>query len=60
MIEFLASVNETRPIYARAARDNLASCRALEKCGFILIDEDNGFANAHGKEIAELLLELRK
>ncbi len=49
---------QTRPVYARAAKDNRASLRVLEKCGFTLIGEDRGFANARGKEIEEYLLQL--
>ena len=56
---FLAQVNTTRPIYARAAKDNLGSRRVLEKCGFRVIGEMKGFAKARGAEIEELLLELR-
>lgn len=56
---FLSHHNQQRPIYARVAKDNLRSRRVLEKCGFTVIDESNGFANARGQEIAELLLELR-
>ncbi|HEX6541393.1 MAG TPA: GNAT family N-acetyltransferase [Ktedonobacterales bacterium] len=48
----------TRPIYARAAKDNRASLRVLEKCGFTIIGEDKGFANARGQEIEEWLLQL--
>ena len=55
---FLAQANSTRPIYARVARDNLGSRRVLEKCGFQVIGEMKGFANARGAEIEELLLEL--
>lgn len=47
-----------RPLYARVAKDNVASRRVLEKCGFVHIGEGKGFANARGTEIAELLLEL--
>jgi adenine phosphoribosyltransferase len=57
--EFLRVVNRKRPIYARVAKDNLASRRVLEKCGFLIIAEERGFANARGKEIEELLLERR-
>lgn len=56
--EFLAHNNKTRPIYARVAKDNLGSRRVLEKCGFTVISESKGFANARGQEIEELLLEL--
>ena len=55
---FLAQVNTTRPIYARVAEDNMGSRRILEKCGFKVIAQTKGFANARGKEIKELLLEL--
>lgn len=48
----------TRPIYARAAKDNTGSLRVLEKCGFVIIGEDKGYANARGAEIEEYLLEL--
>ena len=58
--EFLAQKNRTRPIYARVAKDNLGSRRVLEKCGFKIIGESKGFANARGQEIEELLLELRE
>ena len=47
-----------RPIYARAAKDNVASIRVLEKCGFKIIGYGEGFANARGKEIEEVILEL--
>ena len=56
--EFLAHHNQTRPIYARVAKDHLGSRRVLEKCGFTVISESKGFANARGQEIEELLLEL--
>lgn len=45
-----------RPVYARAAKDNIASIRVLEKCGFAILSESTGFANARGCEIAEYLL----
>ena len=57
--EFLAHVNPTRPIYARAAKDNIGSLRVLEKCGFRIIGEDKGYANARGKEVEEFLLQLQ-
>ncbi len=58
LTEFLAHHNNTRPIYARVAKDNLGSRRVLEKCGFTITGESKGFANARGQEIEELLLEL--
>jgi RimJ/RimL family protein N-acetyltransferase len=55
---FLAQASATRPIYARVARDNLGSRRVLEKCGFEVVGETKGFANARGTEVEDLLLEL--
>jgi RimJ/RimL family protein N-acetyltransferase len=58
LAEFLSQVKE-RPVYARAAKDNTASIRVLEKCGFKISGEDKGFSNARGKEVEEFILELR-
>lgn len=57
LVEFL-KVQTTRPIFARAAADNLASLRVLQKCGFIITGRDQGFANARDRIIDEYLLEL--
>ena len=51
-------VVEIRPLYARAAKDNVASIRVLEKCGFTIRAEDRGFANARGEEVDEVILRL--
>lgn len=56
--EFLRELR-TRPLYARAAKDNVASLRVLEKCGFTVCGHDKGFANARGEEVEEFILELR-
>lgn len=45
-----------RPLYARAAKDNLASIRVLEKCGFTIFGADKGFANARAEQIDEVIL----
>ena len=50
---------QTRPLYARTAKDNTGSLRVLEKCGFTITGEDRGFANARGEEVEEFVLELR-
>jgi RimJ/RimL family protein N-acetyltransferase len=49
---------KARPLYARAAKDNIASIRVLEKCGFTITGYEKGFANARGEEIEEVILEL--
>src|SRR5206468_1633888 len=55
--KFLSDIR-VRPIYGRAARDNVASIRVMEKCGFTILGSSKGFANALGKEIEEVILEL--
>jgi RimJ/RimL family protein N-acetyltransferase len=54
---FLGHV-KVRPLYARAAKDNIASLRVLEKCGFTICGEDKGFSNARGQEVEEFILRL--
>lgn len=49
---------KTRPLYARAAKDNAASLRLLEKCGFTVTGEDEGFSNARGEQVEEYILKL--
>jgi RimJ/RimL family protein N-acetyltransferase len=53
--EFLGVI-EQRPLYARVAKDNVASLRVLEKCGFKVSGEDRGFSNARGQEVEEYIL----
>jgi RimJ/RimL family protein N-acetyltransferase len=48
-----------RPMYARAARENPASIRVLEKCGFTITGRDRSFSDSCGKEVDEVLLELK-
>jgi RimJ/RimL family protein N-acetyltransferase len=58
LAEFLRDVEHARPVYAACAHDNVASRRVLEKCGFRVVDEGSGFANARGEETRELILRL--
>ncbi|MEU2715754.1 GNAT family N-acetyltransferase [Streptomyces sp. NPDC007205] len=51
----LAEVPE-RPLYARAAADNAASLRVLDKCGFRETARARGYANGRGQEIDEVVL----
>src|SRR2546426_1795513 len=55
--KFLRDI-QVRPIYGRAAKDNVASIRVMEKCGFAISGYGKGFASARGKEIEEVILEL--
>lgn len=57
--EFLKE-QTTRPLYARAAKDNVGSLRVLEKCGFAIIGEDRGYASGRGEEIEEYVLVCRE
>ncbi len=54
---FLGHV-KTRPLHARVAKDNIASLRVLQKCGFAIRGEDKGFAGARGAEVEEYILKL--
>lgn len=56
--DYLEQVNTFRPLYARAAFDNLASLRVLEKCGFEVIGQARVYANTRGEDITEWVLEL--
>ena len=47
---------EDRPLYARAAKDNIGSLRVLEKCHFTIIDDDKGYSNSRGEEVEEFIL----
>lgn len=55
---FLAHHQTTRPVYARAAKDNAGSLRVLQKNGFTITGESSGYANARGAETEEYLLML--
>ncbi|MEU6854157.1 GNAT family N-acetyltransferase [Actinacidiphila alni] len=48
-----------RPLHARAASDNAASLRVLQKCGFVVTGTDRGYAAGRGEEIEETLLTLK-
>lgn len=55
--ELLAEIS-TRPLYAYAARSNVASMR-VEKCGFVVRRYETAFDPALGEEIEQALFELR-
>jgi RimJ/RimL family protein N-acetyltransferase len=52
------TIETTRPLFGRAAKDNVASIRLMERCGFRLIAHERGFANARGEEIDEVVMAL--
>ena len=55
-IRLFLEIETTRPLHGRAAKDNTASIRSMEKCGFKLIAEERGFAHARGEEIDEVVM----
>ena len=54
------TVDPSRPLHARVAFDNVASCRVLEKCGFRIVATERGFAEARSGEIEEFVLRLEE
>ena len=55
--EFLGHVN-VRPLYAHVAKDNVASIRVLEKCGFTVSRRFKAIATDRGEAVEELILKL--
>ena len=51
-------IEQSRPIYGRVAFDNYGSQRVLEKCGFVKIGTEKGFANTRQSEIEEYIYKL--
>ena len=52
------TIESARPIFGRVAFDNFGSQKVLEKCGFIKVGTDKGFATARQAEIAEFIYKL--
>ena len=57
-LKIFLTIETTRPIFGRVAFDNFGSQKVLEKCGFIKIGSDKGFANARQKETEEFIYKL--
>jgi RimJ/RimL family protein N-acetyltransferase len=57
-LQIVLSETAERPVYARAASDNVASLRVLEKAGFRRVGVDRGFASGRGEEIEETIMRL--
>jgi RimJ/RimL family protein N-acetyltransferase len=48
----------TRPVYARAASDNVGSLRVMQKAGFRPVGTEMSFATARGMDIEETIMRL--
>lgn len=57
-LKLFLGLEKTRPIFGRAAFDNPASQKVMEKNGFQRIGTDKGFANARQAEIEEFIYKL--
>lgn len=55
--QFLEQVT-ARPLYARVVKDNIASIRVLENCGFVISGEEKVFLEARGEEVEGFILKL--
>jgi uncharacterized protein len=55
--QFLEQV-KSRPLYAHVAKHNLGSLRVLEKCGFTISGEEEGFLDEGGEVVEEVILKL--
>jgi len=57
-LRILFAETAERPLYARAASDNIGSLRVLEKAGFRRVGVNRDFALGRGEEIEETSLRL--
>jgi RimJ/RimL family protein N-acetyltransferase len=57
-LALLLELVPVRPLFGRAASDNVRSLRVLQRAGFAVIGTATGYANARNEEIEETILRL--
>lgn len=57
-LKLFLKTEKKRPLFGHAACDNFGSQKVLEKCGFVNIGMEKGFANARQAEIEEFVYKL--
>jgi RimJ/RimL family protein N-acetyltransferase len=57
-VALLLDTVRVRPVYARAASDNVGSLRVLQRAGFRAVGTATAYANARSGEIEETILRL--
>jgi [ribosomal protein S5]-alanine N-acetyltransferase len=57
-LKMFLDIETERPVFGHAAFDNYGSQKVLEKCGFVKIGTNKGFANARQAEIEEFVYKL--
>jgi ribosomal-protein-alanine N-acetyltransferase len=57
-LELLLAIEPKRPLYGHVAFDNCGSQKVLERCGFVKIGTEKGYANARQAEIEEWVYQL--
>lgn len=57
-LQHFLTLENARPIFGHVAFDNIGSQRVLEKCNFVKVGTDKGFANARQAEIEEFIYKL--
>ncbi len=54
-LQAFLEIEKSRPLHGRVAFDNFGSQKVLEKCGFVKIGTDKGFANGRNEEVEEYI-----
>jgi RimJ/RimL family protein N-acetyltransferase len=57
-LELLLTLVPVRPLHARAASDNIASLKVLQKAGFNIIGTESSYATGRNRDIEETILRL--